>query len=113
MAPGPTIGSILVPRSQGCGFEFPSSPKEKDQLQIYFGCQTHIACTVGFHLRRIVLKNIIFYKNETSILTPFVKPRDVLNLAIQTIFYVQLDVESAIYIQSGVDRFCTVGRAVA
>ena len=35
------------------------------------------------------------YKYETSTLTPFVKPCDVLNLALQTIFYEQSYVESA------------------
>ena len=35
------------------------------------------------------------YKYKTSTLTPFVKPCDILNLAIQNIFYTQLYVESA------------------
>ena len=33
------------------------------------------------------------YKYKTSTLTPFVKPRNVLNLAIQNLFYVQSNVE--------------------
>ena len=35
------------------------------------------------------------YKNETSTLDPFVKPRDVLNLAVRNVFYVQSCMESA------------------
>ena len=34
------------------------------------------------------------YKYETSTLTPFVKPHNILNLAAQNIFYVQSYVES-------------------
>ena len=35
------------------------------------------------------------YEYKTSTLTPFVKPHDILNLAVQNIFYVQSYVESA------------------
>ena len=35
------------------------------------------------------------YKYETSTLTPFVKPCNILNLATKNIFYIQLYVESA------------------
>ena len=35
--------------------------------------QTQIACKVRFPVRQIVLKNVI-YKYETSSLTPFIKP---------------------------------------
>ena len=35
------------------------------------------------------------YKYETSTLTPFVKPSNILNIAIQNVFYVQSYVESA------------------
>ena len=36
----------------------------------------------------------LIYKYKTYTLTPFVKPRNILNLAIQNIFYVQFCVES-------------------
>ena len=35
------------------------------------------------------------YKYKTSTLTPFVKPHDILNLAVQNLFYTQLHEESA------------------
>ena len=47
------------------------------------------------HIRQIVLKNVILYKCKTPKLTTFVKPFDILNLAVQNIFYRQLYVESA------------------
>ena len=34
------------------------------------------------------------YKYKTSTLTPFVKPHDILNLAVQNVFYVQSYMES-------------------
>ena len=46
----------------------------------------------GLHIMWIVLKN------ETSTLTPFVKPRDILNLAIQNVFYRQSFAESVKYL---------------
>ena len=36
-----------------------------------------------------------FCKYKTSTLTPFVKPHDILNLAVQNAFYIQTFVESA------------------
>ena len=41
------------------------------------------------------------YKYKTSTLTPFVKPHNVLNLAVQKIFYVQLYMESAFMYNPG------------
>ena len=41
------------------------------------------------------------YKYETSTLTPFVKPRSILNLAIQNVFYIQSYVESAFMYNPG------------
>ena len=38
---------------------------------------------------------LFIYKYETSTLTTFVKPSDILNLAIQNVFYVQSYMESA------------------
>ena len=35
------------------------------------------------------VKNVIYLKAQTSTLTPFVKPRDIFNLAVQNIFYIQ------------------------
>ena len=52
-------------------------------------------CCINFyvrprlHVRQIVLMNVIYYEYKTSTHTPFVKPCNVLNLAIQNIFYVQ------------------------
>ena len=60
--------------------------------------QTQIASKVRLHVRRIVLKNGIYYKYETSSLTPFVKPHNVLNFAVQNIFGIRF------YVQSGVDH---------
>ena len=47
-------------------------------------------CTLG----RLYSRTSFIYKYKTSTLTPFVKPCDVLNLAIQNLFYTQLYVES-------------------
>ena len=58
-------------------------------------CQTQIAYKVRLHISWIGLKNVIYFKYETSTPTPFVKPRDVLNLAVQNVFYMQSFVESA------------------
>ena len=45
------------------------------------------------------------YKYQASTLTPFVKPRTILNLAIQNIFYIQSGLRTIrIYIQSGANR---------
>ena len=41
------------------------------------------------------------YRYETSTLTPFVKPHDILNLAVQNVFYIQLYVESAFMFNLG------------
>ena len=41
------------------------------------------------------------YKYKRSTLTPFVKPHNVLNLAVQNIFYVQSFVESAFMYNPG------------
>ena len=50
---------------------------------------------------------------ETSTLTPFVKPCDILNLAIRNIFYIQLYVESAFMYNPGstVKTTCNKQRA--
>ena len=56
-------------------------------------CRTQIAHKVRLHVRQIVLKNVI-YKYKTSTLTPFVKPRDILNLTVQNVFYIQAYEES-------------------
>ena len=53
---------------------------------LLFG-RTWIAHKVGMHVRRIVIKNIIFYKYETSTLALFVKPRYILNLATKCILH--------------------------
>ena len=44
------------------------------------------------------------YKYKTSTLTPFVKPHNVLNLAVQKIFYVQLYMESAFMYNPGLTQ---------
>ena len=60
-----------------------------------FFCWTWIACKVGLHLKldcmwgRLYPRTSFIYKCKTSTLTPFVKPRDILNLDIKNIFYVQ------------------------
>ena len=45
------------------------------------------------------------YKYETSTLTPFAKPSDILNLAIQNIFYAQSYVESSFMYNPGLTIF--------
>ena len=60
-------------------------------LQLHISTrQTRIACKVKLYSRMSFI-----YKYETSTLTPFVKPRNILNLAVQDVFYVQLYMESA------------------
>jgi len=44
---------------------------------------------------RLYSRTSFIYKDKTSTLTPFVKPRDILNLSIQNVFYIQSYVESA------------------
>ena len=41
------------------------------------------------------------YKYKTSTLTPFVKPHDILKLAVQNVFYIKLDVESVFMYNPG------------
>ena len=59
-----------------------------------FNCRTRIARNVRLQLRRIVLKMSFIYKYITSAFNPFVKPCDILNLAVWNIFYIQLYMES-------------------
>ena len=48
------------------------------------------------------------YKYKTSTLNPFVKPRDILNLAIQNIFYIQSYVESTFTYNPGLTNILIV-----
>ena len=48
-------------------------------------------CTYG----RLYSRMSCLYKYKTSTLTPFVKPRNTLNLAVQNVFYVKMYAESA------------------
>ena len=50
---------------------------------------------------RLYSRMSFIYKYETSTLTPFEKPGDILNLAVQNIFYVQLYMESAFIYNPG------------
>ena len=53
------------------------------------------------HVRRIVLKTSFTFKYKICTLTPFVKPCNVLNIAVWNIFYVQLYMESAFMYNPG------------
>ena len=64
---------------------------------------TEIVHKVGLHVRLYSRMSFI-YKYKTSTLTPFVKPHNVLNLAVQKIFYVQLYMESAFMYNPGLTQ---------
>ena len=57
-------------------------------------CGTRIDHKGRLTVRQIHLKKPFIYKYKTSTLTPFVKPHEILNLALQNIFYAQLYMES-------------------
>ena len=58
----------------------------------------------GLHGGRILLKNIIYLKVRNIHTHPYVKPRDVLYLAMHNVFHVQLNVHGIrFYVQSRVD----------
>ena len=50
----------------------------------------------GVHVRRIVLRNVIYFLVQNINTSPFVKPCDILNLVIQNVFYVQSYMLSAL-----------------
>ena len=52
------------------------------------------------------------YNNKKSTLTPFVKLCDILNLAVQNIFYVQSYVESAFTYNPGSTRWTTTAARI-
>ena len=54
--------------------------------------------------RWIVYRTLFIYKYKTYTLTPFVKPRNILNLAIQNVFNIQLYVESAFTYNLGMTK---------
>ena len=53
------------------------------------------------------------YKYKTSTLTPFVKPCDILNLAIQDIFYIQSFVESTFTYNPGLTLYSLIRMKVS
>ena len=63
----------------------------------------HIFCQSQIAARKVGLysRTSFIYKFKTSTLTPIVKPRNVLNLAIQKVFYIQLCMESAFTYNQG------------
>ena len=70
-------------------------------------CWTRIAHKVGLHESGLYSRTSFIYKYKAPTLTPYVKPRNILNLAVQNIFYVQLYVESAFTYNPG-STGCTV-----
>ena len=51
--------------------------------------RTQIARKVRLHIRRIVLKNVIYLLVQNIHTYPFAKPYTILNLAAQNVFYIQ------------------------
>ena len=60
------------------------------------GPRLHVNSEGGLYSRMSFI-----YKEKPSTLTPFVKPRDILNLSIQNVFYIQSYVESAFTYNTG------------